>query len=87
VKALAEKAEKELPGARIETETKIKIEGSNRRPDVQAIDTDSNQTIKVWEAERNPGSKRNQAREEEYDSLGIEYETHPVDSTGGGCSK
>ena len=58
-------------------EKKIRIEGSNRRPDVQIIDKD-NRTRKIFEAERHPESKRNRMREEEYKRLSIEYETHSL---------
>ena len=53
-------------------------EESNRRPDEQIIDKDG-KTRKVYEAERYPESKRNSLREEEYDRLGIEHETHSLD--------
>ena len=53
-------------------------EGPNRRPDVQILDKDG-KTRKVFEAERHPNSKRNRLREEEYDRLGIEHETHSLD--------
>jgi len=57
---------------------KIRIDGFNRRPDVQVVDPKTKQTTKVYEAERNPGSKRNFKRKEAYRKLGIEYETHRV---------
>lgn len=79
VKELVEQARGELrPGERLFQEGKIQIEGSNRRPDVQIIGPDG-KTRKIFEAERNPGSKRNRLREEEYNRLGIPNETHPLD--------
>ncbi|MEE1946440.1 DUF6443 domain-containing protein [Pedobacter sp. KR3-3] len=78
VKELAEKAKKENPGKRVETEKKIHNEKSNRRPDVQVVDPESNKTTKVYEAERRPNSKRNKKREEEYNRLNIPNETHKV---------
>ena len=78
VEELANQAEKELRfGERIETESQIKVGGSKRRPDVQILDKDG-KTRKVFEAERHPNSKRNRLREEEYNRLGIEYETHSL---------
>jgi RHS repeat-associated protein len=78
VAELADKAKGEArQGERVVTERKIQKEESNRRPDVQIIDKDGN-TRKVFEAERNPASKRNLEREAEYDKLGVEHETHPV---------
>ena len=79
VKELETKAANENPGQNIVTEKKINAKGSNRRPDVQVQDPkQNNKTTKVYEAERNPNSKRNQKREEEYRNLGIPYETHKV---------
>ena len=78
VKDLAEKARAENPGKTIVTEKKIQIEGSNRRPDVQAVDPTTKKTTKIYEAERRPGSTRNKKREEEYNRLKIPNETHKV---------
>jgi hypothetical protein len=79
VKELETKATIENPGQKVVTEKKINAEGSNRRPDVQVQDpTQNNKTTKVYEAERNPNSQRNQKREEEYRNLGVPYETHKV---------
>ncbi len=76
---LREKAMKENPGMEVIIERKINIEGSDRRPDVQVRDPRQNgKTIKVYEAERNPNSRRNLKREEEYRRLGIPFETHKV---------
>jgi RHS repeat-associated protein len=78
VKELEKKATDENPGQRIATEKKIQTEGSNRRPDVQAIDPKTGKTTKVYEAERRPESGRNQKREAEYKRLNIPNETHKV---------
>ena len=79
VDELANQAEKELrAGEEVLRERGIRVEGSNRRPDVQILDKDG-KTRKVFEAERHPNSKRNRLREEEYNRLGIEYETHSLD--------
>jgi RHS repeat-associated protein len=59
-------------------EQKIQNLPSNRRPDYQILD-ETGTTRKVFEAERLPNSKRNRLREAEYDQLGIEHETHPLD--------
>jgi len=76
VEELAKKAEGELKeGEKLVREKGIQLEGSNRRPDVQIVDKDG-KTRKVFEAERHPNRKRNRTREAEYDSLGIEQETH-----------
>ena len=78
IKELVDKAGSELiTGEEVVTEEKIRVEGSNRRPDVQIIGKDG-KTRKIFEAERNPNSKRNRLREEEYDRLGIEHETHSL---------
>ena len=75
---MADKAAKELrPKETMLLGKKIRVEGSNRRPDVQILDKDK-KTRKIFEAERKPYSKRNRLREEEYDKLGIEHETHPL---------
>jgi hypothetical protein len=78
VKELTEKAKSENPNKNIVTEKKIQVEGSNRRPDVQAVDPKTNKTTKIYEAERHPNSKRNVAREAEYKRLEIPNETHKV---------
>ncbi len=78
VKELEKKAAKENPDKDIVTEKKINAEGSNRRPDVQAVDKKTKKTTKIYEAERRPNSKRNKDREEEYKKLGIPNETHKV---------
>lgn len=78
VQELSNKANSEAQaGERVEVEKKIKVEGSNRHPDVQIIGTDG-KTRKIYEAERHPGSKRNRLREEEYKRLNIEFETYPL---------
>ena len=59
-------------------EKKIKVEGSNRKPDVQVIDPKTGKTVKIYEAERKPTSQRNINREEEYKKLNIPNETHKV---------
>ena len=78
VKDLEKKAQTENPGMTIITEEKIKLEGSNRRPDVQVVDPKTKKTIKIYEAERRPSSTRNRNREAEYDRLNIPHETHKV---------
>jgi RHS repeat-associated protein len=79
VKELENKAQNEArPGEKIEAGTKIKGHKSERRPDVQILDSEG-KTRKVFEAERNPGSQRNQKREAEYKKLGVDQETHPLD--------
>lgn len=78
VKELEKRATEENPGKDIVTEKKIQVEGSRRRPDVQAVDKETGRTTKIYEAERNPNSARNKAREAEYDNLGIPHETHKV---------
>jgi RHS repeat-associated protein len=78
VKELEKKATKENPGKDIVTEKKIKVEGSNRRPDVQVVDPKTGKTTKVYEAERKPNSTRNKNREAEYKRLNIPSETHKV---------
>ena len=78
VEELRGKAEKENPGMKVVTEKKIQAEGSNRRPDVQVIDPKTGKTVKIYETERHPESKRNQQREAEYKRLKIPYETHKV---------
>jgi hypothetical protein len=75
---LANKAREENPGQRVVTEKKIQVAGSNRRPDVQVIDPNTNTTTKIYEAERKPNSQRNIKREAEYKKLGIPNETHKV---------
>jgi hypothetical protein len=75
---LEKKAQKENPGDDIITEKKIRVDGSNRRPDVQVVDKDTGTTKKVYEAERRPESTRNQKREAEYKCIGIECETYKV---------
>ncbi|MET3019392.1 hypothetical protein [Flavobacterium hydatis] len=60
------------------TEKKIKVEGSNRRPDVQVVGKETGTTKKIYEAERRPKSKRNVEREAEYKKLNIPSETHKV---------
>lgn len=75
---MADQAAKELrPKEKVVLGKKIQVEGSNRRSDVQILDKD-NKTRKIFEAERKPYSKRNRLREEEYDRLGIEHETHSL---------
>lgn len=79
VSELEKKAEGKLKqGESVETEKKIKGHDSNRRPDVQILDENGN-TRKIFEAERKPQSKRNKTRESEYDRLGVDHETHPLD--------
>ena len=53
-------------------------ESSRRIPDQQIID-ESGKTRKVFEAERNPNSKYHKTRLKEYDNLGIEHHTEPLD--------
>jgi RHS repeat-associated protein/uncharacterized repeat protein (TIGR01451 family) len=78
VAELEAKARGELqPGESIELNKKVKGFDSNRRPDVQILDN-TGKTRKIFEAERRPGSARNQNREAEYDRLGIPHETHPL---------
>jgi RHS repeat-associated protein len=79
VKELAEKARKEFPNDRIETERKIAHPNSNRRPDVQVIDRKTGRVKKIYEVERNPNGTYNRTREKEYDDLGIRHETHTLD--------
>ena len=78
VKELEEKAKSEFPDDDVITEKKIKKEGSNRRPDVQVVDSETGETKKIYEAERKPNSARNKKREAEYERLKIPNETHPV---------
>ena len=78
VEELKSLAEKEIkPNEQVLTEKKIHVEGSNRRPDVQILD-ENNKTRKVFEAERYPNRQRNKSREEEYQRLNVEYETHSL---------
>lgn len=80
VQELGKKAEKELkPGETVLQEKKIqKHPSSKRRPDQQIVDK-TGKTRKAFEAERHPNRKRNRLREQEYDRLGIEHETHKLD--------
>jgi len=79
VKDLADKARSEAgPNETVLQEKKIQVDGSNRHPDVQIVD-ENGKTRKIYEAERRPNSKRNKLREQEYDQLGIEHETHPLE--------
>ncbi|OKS85677.1 DUF6443 domain-containing protein [Mucilaginibacter polytrichastri] len=80
VQELAEKAKAEHPGSEIIQEKKIRLDGSNRRPDVQVVDPKTGKTTKVYEAERKPNSSRNKKRQAEYDKLGVDHETHKVGS-------
>ena len=78
VRDLLDKAREEAgPGETVVQEQRIRGYDTRRCPDVQIRDKD-NVTRKVFEAERRPNSKRNREREDEYDRLGIPYETHPV---------
>ncbi len=80
VEELGKKAEKELkPGETVVREKQIqKHPSSKRRPDQQIVDK-TGKTRKTFEAERHPNRKPNRLREQEYDRLGIEHETHKVD--------
>ncbi|MDQ1097672.1 MULTISPECIES: hypothetical protein [Chryseobacterium] len=78
VKELEEKARAEHPDKDVVTEKKIKKEGSNRRPDVQVVNRETQETEQIYEAERKPNSARNKKREAEYKRLNIPNETHPV---------
>jgi hypothetical protein len=44
-----------------------------------ALGSAAARTRKAFEAERHPTRKRNRNREQEYDDLGIEHETHGLD--------
>ena len=66
------------PGEKVLTEKKIKGHESNRRPDVQIVDP-GEETRKVLEAERYPNRKYNKIREQEYEEIGLDYETHELD--------
>jgi len=78
VAKLAEKARTELrPGERVGVGTKMRGYDITRFPDVQIIGADG-KTRKVFEADRNPTGRRNRAREQEYDRLEVENETHGV---------
>jgi hypothetical protein len=78
VAELEEKAISELnPGERALREQKALNPDINRFPDVQIVNEDD-RIRKAFEAERHPNRKRNQKREEEYDSHDIENETHGV---------
>ena len=68
-------------GETVLRERKIQGHDSNRRPDVQIVDQEG-KTRKVLEAERRPESSRNQKREQEYNQLGVEQETHKVGDEG-----
>jgi hypothetical protein len=59
-----------------------KVQGyeSSKQPDIQIAK--DKKTIKIKEVERNPNSKRNKLREEEYKKLGIENETIPIPKKG-----
>jgi hypothetical protein len=48
---------------------------SNRQPDVRVINIETRTTVRIGEAERVPGSPRNQQREADYNYLGIPNET------------
>jgi hypothetical protein len=50
----------------------------HERTDIQVVNPDTKQAIKVYEIERKPKSQRNIKREEEYKRLGIENETIPL---------
>ena len=78
VEDTAEQARRENPNKRVVTERKINHEESNRRPDVQVVNPETNRTERVYEVERNPNSRRNQEREAEYRRLGIPFETIPL---------
>jgi len=77
VDELAEKARGETgSGDTVLTERGIQGHpSSSRRPDVQIVGPDG-KVRKIFEAERYPNRKRNRDRETEYDSLGIDHETH-----------
>lgn len=60
------------------TERRIQGHASRRNPDVQIVDSEG-KARKIFEAERHPTYKRNRMREQEYDNLGIKYETHGLD--------
>jgi hypothetical protein len=62
------------------TERKLQGHDSKRKPDVQIVDRNG-KARKVFEAERRPGSQRNQKREAEYKKLKLKQETHPVNPT------
>ncbi len=63
---------------RVVTEKKIQGHDSNRRPDVQVVDSKTGKATRVYEAERRPESTRNKKRESEYNRLNIPNETHRV---------
>jgi len=76
VSELGDKARSEAKsGEKVLREKRIQGHDSRRIPDQQIVN-ESGKTRKVFEAERHPNRKRNKEREQEYDDLGIEYETH-----------
>ena len=64
-------------GERVEVGKKIKADGSSRMPDVQIVDSEE-KTVRIYEAERRPNSKRNREREAEYERLNIPNQTYPL---------
>ncbi len=84
---LVDKAQKEAKeGQQVLTGQQIQGVNSTRKPDVQIVDILENgkmKSSKVFEAERQPNSKRNKEREKEYEKLGIENETHGVGEGAG----
>ncbi len=79
VDELDEKAQGEKqPGENVLRERKIQGHDSNRRPDVQIVDREG-KARKIFEAERYPNRARNINREKEYNDLGIENQTFPLD--------
>jgi RHS repeat-associated protein len=66
------------PGETVLTERRIQGHASRRNPDVQIVDSEG-KARKIFEAERHPTYKRNRMREQEYDNLGIQHETHGLD--------
>ena len=79
VEQLGEKARSEAAaGERVLQERRIQGHDSGRIPDQQIVGAD-NKTRKVFEAERQPKSKRYKRKLEEFDELVIEHETSPLD--------
>ncbi|MEO6964085.1 MAG: hypothetical protein ABIY90_19100, partial [Puia sp.] len=75
---LGNKAQSETkPGETVLRERQIQGHDSKRRPDVQIVDK-KGKARKIFEAERKPQSSRNKKREQEYDDLNVQHETHPL---------
>jgi RHS repeat-associated protein len=76
-KAADELQDRAQDGQTVLSNKKIRVDGSARRPDAQLVGSDG-KTVQVIEVERQPESARNLQREAEYDRLGVQHETRPI---------